>query len=343
MKTFTLSTATILLLSMISLAPAMAQSESINCVRTSDMINCSGYGNFRYRTNNNERHNSRPTNINCLRTNSIINCPNYGSFRYVVDNNSWSNTRYNRESEINNLFLQVLGRNATSNELRDFTQTINNRGWSLVQVRENLVNSEEFYQSMNSFYREYLGINIDNNSLVSYRNLTVNGKKLADIKTEIRNSTEARNRDYNNGNNNRYDYNQGNYNYEQQQFNDMYIQVLGRNSSANELRNHAQLMNNSNYSLAQARRDLVNSQDFKQALDVVYQEYLGRNADPEGLQGYRNAVIAGRTFENVMHEIANSPEANRYNNNRKNDDYHNQFRGSSLIRGIVCNITGVCL
>ncbi|AIE73096.1 hypothetical protein [Synechocystis sp. PCC 6714] len=339
MKTLTLSTATLLLLSLTSIAPAMAQSETINCVRNSDVINCSDYGSFRYQTNNNHRYNSRPTEISCLRNNNVINCPNYGSFRYQANNNRRSNIRYNRESEINNLFLQVLGRNATSNEIRDFTQTINSQGWSSVQVRENLINSEEFYQSINNFYREYLGQNLDNNSLVSYRNLIVNGRSLADIKDEISNSTEARNRNYNNRDN----YNQGNYNSEhQRQFNDMYIQVLGRNSSASELRNYNQFVNNSNYSLAQARRDLVNSQDFKQALDVVYQEYLGRNADSQGLQGYRNAVIAGSTFENVRNEIVNSPEANRYNSNLNNDDYYNRSGGNSLIQGVFCNITGIC-
>lgn len=77
MKTSILSASTLLILGLTSLIPAMAQSQSITC----------------------------------LREGSFITCPGYGRFDYTSDN------RYNRESEINNLFIQVLGRNATSNEL----------------------------------------------------------------------------------------------------------------------------------------------------------------------------------------------------------------------------------
>jgi len=270
MRTFILSASTLLILGLTSLAPAVAQSQRITC----------------------------------LKEGSFITCPGYGRFDYTSDN------RYNRESEINNLFIQVLGRNATSNELRDFTQTINSRGWSLAQVRENLVNSQEFYQSVNSFYRESLGRNIDDNGLIRYRSVVINGQNLGNIRNEISNSIEARNRN-NSGN-----YNQGNNSLQQRQFNDMYIQVLGRNANFNDVGGYNRSVNNNrNYSLAEARRDLVNSQQFKTAMDGLYQQYLGRNADTAGLQGYRNAVIAGSTFDNIRNEISNSPEAGRYQGN----------------------------
>ncbi|BAM53802.1 hypothetical protein BEST7613_4871 [Synechocystis sp. PCC 6803] len=267
--------------------------------------------------------------ITCLREGSFITCPGYGRFDYTSDN------RYNRESEINNLFIQVLGRNATSNELRDFTQTINNRGWSLAQVRENLVNSEEFYQSVNSFYRESLGRNIDDNGLMHYRSVVVNGQNLGNIRNEINNSTEARN--LNNGGN----YNQGNNSVRQRQFNDMYVQVLGRNANSNDVRDYNRSMNsNRNYSLLEARQDLVNSQKFKTAMDSLYQQYLGRNADTVGLQGYRNAVMAGSTFDNIKNEISNSPEAERYQDN--SDNSSNPSSGTSIMKGLLCGITNIC-
>ncbi|WLT39223.1 hypothetical protein NON20_06285 [Synechocystis sp. B12] len=295
MKTSILSASTLLILGLTSLIPAMAQSQSITC----------------------------------LREGSFITCPGYGRFDYTSDN------RYNRESEINNLFIQVLGRNATSNELRDFTQTINNRGWSLAQVRENLVNSEEFYQSVNSFYRESLGRNIDDNGLMHYRSVVVNGQNLGNIRNEINNSTEARN--LNNGGN----YNQGNNSVRQRQFNDMYVQVLGRNANSNDVRDYNRSMNsNRNYSLLEARQDLVNSQQFKTAMDGLYQQYLGRNADTVGLQGYRNAVMAGSTFDNIKNEISNSPEAERYQDN--SDNSSNPSSGTSIMKGLLCGITDIC-
>lgn len=300
MKASILSASTLLILGLTSLAPAVAQSQSITCLRE---------GNF-------------------------ITCPGYGRFEYTVNT---ANNRYNREPELNNLFLQVLGRNATDDELRDFTQTINNRGWSLGQVRENLVNSEEFYQSINSFYQEFLGRNIDNNGLTSYRNIVANGRSLTDIRNQISNSTEARNR------NNSDNYNQGDYSsIEQRRFNDMYVQVLGRNANSNDVREYNRLINgNPNYSLAEARRDLVNSQQFKEAMNGLYQEYLGRSADPAGLQGYRNAVIAGTTFNNIKTEISNSPEAGRHQGNN-DDDYNDQSGDNSIMKGILCGVTNLC-
>lgn len=303
MKAVIVSASTLLVLSLTSLAPVMAQSQSITCLKE---------GNF-------------------------ITCPGYGRFEYTAD------SRYNRESDLNNLFLQVLARNATKNELRDFKKTMNNQGWSLVQVRENLVNSEEFYQSINRFYQESLGRNIDDNSLKNYRNVVINGRNLGDIRNEISNSTEARNRNNNNYNNG--NYNQGNYNSsQQQQLNELYVQVLGRNVNSSDLDNYNRSINrNRNYSLVDARRDLVNSQQFQQAINNLYQQYLGRNADSAGLQSYRNTIIAGSTFDNIRNEISNSPEARQYQGNNNINNTNNSSGGTSIIKGILCGVTNVCL
>ena len=73
--------------------------------------------------------------------------------------------------------------------------------------------------------------------------------------------------------------------------------------------------------MAQARRNLVNTQEFNQTINNVYREFLGRNADNNGLQSYRNQVINGRSFEEVRNEIANSPEARNRNGNYNNGNY----------------------
>lgn len=97
---------------------------------------------------------------------------------------------------------------------------------------------------------------------------------------------------------------------------------------------------NRNYSLLEARQDLVNSQKFKTAMDSLYQQYLGRNADTVGLQGYRNAVMAGSTFDNIKNEISNSPEAERYQDN--SDNSSNPSSGTSIMKGLLCGITNIC-
>ena len=212
MKLFLLSMATIFSSSLIALTPVLAQSQRITCIRDRNIIDCSEYGSFKYSSKNYK--NRKPIRINCSRDRDVITCPNYGNFRYSSNNNNgdWSNNNSNIQTEINNLYIQVLGRNANTNELRRYNQAINNQGWSLAQARRNLANTQEFNQAINNIYREFLGRNADNNGLQSYRNAVINGRTFEDIINEIANSPEARNRDNNYDNND--NYNQSDYNFE---------------------------------------------------------------------------------------------------------------------------------
>lgn len=212
MKLFLLSMATIFSSSLIGLTPVLAQSQRITCIRDRNIIDCSEYGSFKYSSKNYK--NRKPIRINCSRDRDVITCPNYGNFRYSSNNNNgdWSNNNANIQTEINNLYIQVLGRNANTNELRRYNQAINNQGWSLAQARRNLANTQEFNQAINNIYREFLGRNADNNGLQSYRNAVINGRTFEDIRNEIANSPEASNRDNNYDNND--NSNQSDYNFE---------------------------------------------------------------------------------------------------------------------------------
>jgi hypothetical protein len=187
MKSSIISTATILLISLISAVPALAQSETITCFRNRNLINCPGYGSFNYRDNNNN-------NANLYRRNNT----------------------YNHEEEINNIYLQVLGYKPDYNSIRTYSQAIDNRGWSLEQVRTNLARSPAFNQTMNSIYQDFLGRNADNAGLESYRTLIINGRNIDDVRTEIANSREARNF-----------YQRGNSNRSEGVINDIFCQELG--------------------------------------------------------------------------------------------------------------------
>jgi len=91
--------------------------------------------------------------------------------------------------------------------------------------------------------------------------------------------------------------------------------------------NYRSNSNNSNY----------NRQDLDRAINNIYQQYLGRNADPAGLLAYRNSIINGGNIEDVRNAIANSPEAiNRNRNstfnkkdNKKVKDVKNEVSNSS--------------
>ena len=319
MKPLILPAATILTLGLINITPALAQNQRITCVREQNMITCPNYGSFQYSSNRNNR-NRKAINVSCVRDRNMITCPNYGSFRYGSNNNNSSNNNANRNQEINNLYVQVLGRNANADELQNYRQAMNRQGWSLAQVRSNLANSEEFNQMMNKVYQQYLGRNSDTDGLRSHRNAIINGRSFEEVRNEIANSSEARNQN-NHGNY----YPNNNFN-RQEEINNLYIQVLGRNANSNDLRNYHQGFNNRSYSLADVRLNLVNSQEFTQAVNNLYREYLGRNADNNGLQSYRNAVMNGMSFEEVRNEIANSPEARNGNGSDTGDFLENMLR-----------------
>jgi uncharacterized protein YbcI len=338
MKLFVLSITTIFSASLIALNPVLAQSQRITCIRDRNIINCSEYGSFKYSSKN--YNNRKPIRINCTRDRTVISCPNYGNFRYSSNNNNgnWSNNNSNVQTEVNNLYVQVLGRNADANGLSSYVQAVN-QGRSLAEVRRNLANSQEFNQSINKLYQEFLGRNVNSNGLQSYRNAIINGRSFEEVRNEISNSPEARNRNsnYNNGN-----YNSTNNN-SNQEINNLYIQVLGRNANTNtnELRSYKQVINNQGWSFTQARRNIANTQEFNQSINNIYREFLGRNADRNGLQTYRDQVINGRSFEEVRNEIANSPEARNQNNN---DNYNNQsdYNFEDGIKNMLCQSTGLC-
>lgn len=302
MKTSTiLLTGTLLSISLIGATPSFAQNQQVTCTINQDMINCPGYGSFRYRNNDNNYNN-----------NSNNNNSNYSRF----------------EGEINNTYVQVLGRNANSNELRNYTQKMNNQNWSLAQVRRNLTtNNQEFNQTIGNIYQEFLGRNIDSDGLRYFQNLIINGENIDFVRNAIANSPEARSRNnYDNVNNSRIE----------GQINNVYIEVLGRNANSNELRNYSQKMNNQNWSLAQVRRDVVNNnQEFNQVLTKIYQEFLGRNIDPSGLQYFQNIVLNGKNLDYVRNTIANSPEAKNRNNNNGNNS-----RDEQQINNIYLQVLG---
>ncbi len=162
---------------------------------------------------------------------------------------------------------------------------INCPGYGRFNYRSNSNNSnynrQDLDRAINNIYQQYLGRNADPTGLLAYRNSILNGGNIEDVRNAIANSSEARNRNGNNSNN--------------------------------------------------------NLRDIDRAINNIYQQYLGRNADPAGLLAYRNSIINGGNIEDVRNAIANSPEAiNRNRNstfnkkdNKKVKDVKNEVSNSS--------------
>jgi hypothetical protein len=145
---------------------------------------------------------AQPENITCVRENNQINCPNNGSF------DSSSNTinngdlvvptnNFGSENDVENIYFQVLGRKADSGGLKNYTQAISDRGWTLNQVRQQIAASPELGQMINQAYQQYLGRNAEARGMQSYRRSIANGKSINDVRNEIANSREARTRNSN--------------------------------------------------------------------------------------------------------------------------------------------------
>ncbi len=117
--------------------------------------------------------------IDCYIQGNAIQCPGYGSFNYQNPNNNYDQNQI--EISIGNLFLQVLGRNADAAGLRNYSDAVRNRRLSLLQVRHELVNSEEADRSIRRNYQQAYGRNPDANQLRDAKRFIENGASLNQI------------------------------------------------------------------------------------------------------------------------------------------------------------------
>jgi|GEM_PF-719294 len=201
---------------------------------------------------------------------------------------------------------------------------INCPGYGSFNYRSNKNNSNfnrrELDQAINNIYQQYLGRNADAAGLQYFRNSIINGGSIENVRNAIANSSEARNRGGN-----------ANYNRREldQAINNIYQQYLGRNAdpaglvayrnsiinggSIEDVRNA--IANSSEARNRNGNNSSNNTQGIDRAINNIYQQYLGRNADPAGLVAYRNSIINGGSIEDVRNTIANSPEARSRNGN----------------------------
>jgi hypothetical protein len=145
----------------VSSIPAIAAAEPITCYRDRDYIDCPGFGKYRYEGN------------------------------YNNNNDNYNNNNYYRD--INNLYYQILGRNADRNGLENYSRNMRS-GWSLAQVRRDLAYSGEVASAINRVYIQVLGRNVDPGGLETQKSFLASGGSLEQLRRNLANSDEARNR-----------------------------------------------------------------------------------------------------------------------------------------------------
>jgi len=191
------------------------QDESVNKGNDRYQNSYDNRNDYRYDSRNNARYNDPTDNYNYSnydyndrnynfyrdRNDSGVDLYNFGT-NYNYGNNynnnynslDWSN-RNNLANLVNQIFFDILGRNADANRLRTYTNTYS-RGQSFTPLRRELANSSEAREAINRLYRQVLGRNADRKGLDTYTKSLRNGWSLAQIRRDLANSQEARNRRY---------------------------------------------------------------------------------------------------------------------------------------------------
>jgi hypothetical protein len=100
-------------------------------------------------------------------------------------------SRYYRE--LNQIYQEVLGRNADERGLRTYSRELE-RGRSWAYIRREIAESNEAAQAINRLYREVLGRDADRNGLRTYQRHLADGWSLRDVQRSLQRSDEARSR-----------------------------------------------------------------------------------------------------------------------------------------------------
>jgi uncharacterized protein YbcI len=199
-------------------------------------------------------------------------------------------------------------------------------------------NRRRIEDRISEYYQEILGRYPDSNGLRTYTDAVQDGRmSLEQVRHELINSQEARNRGYNNNNYNRSGYNNRNNRGQiEAEISRYYQEILGRNPDSNGLKNYADAVQDRRMSLEQVRRELINSPEgrsrssnrnnynrhgysnnrgqIEAEISRYYQEILGRNPDSNGLKNFADAVQDRRmSLEQVRNELINSPEGRARN------------------------------
>jgi len=143
---------------------------------TNREVSNAGYGRLGNRGYGNSRHGGRDRR---------------GDNRYETASSrrDWSDAY----DELDDIYKDVLGRNIDRDGLRTYVRRLE-QGWSLSQIRRDVVNSDEAEDALNQVYRRILGRDIDADGFRTYRRKIARGESLRDVARDLQKSDEARRR-----------------------------------------------------------------------------------------------------------------------------------------------------
>jgi len=118
---------------------------------------------------------------------------NYGSSPYG-GGYPQQNYGQNYSGTVNQLYQQVLGRNADPQGLATFTGNLSSGRMNLSQVRSALAYSDEARYTINGLYQRYLCRNADPQGLSTFSSQLANGGSIQQVASAIASSPEAQNR-----------------------------------------------------------------------------------------------------------------------------------------------------
>jgi hypothetical protein len=115
---------------------------------------------------------------------------NYGNYGNYGNNGNYGNLRQVAR-QVNEIFREVLGRDADRAALEGYTRAING-GASLSTIRREVANSAEARTAVDNLYRDILRRPAEEGGLRSWTAYMANGGTLADVRQQIASSPEAR-------------------------------------------------------------------------------------------------------------------------------------------------------
>ncbi|HEY9597607.1 MAG TPA: DUF4214 domain-containing protein [Cyanophyceae cyanobacterium] len=232
---------TVLLVALAITSPAQAQSR---CWSNGGVLHCQNDSD-RLRDHDNDRYGDRNNN-------------RYDNNYDRRDDSRSDRSREEAYDKINQLYRDMLGRNANWGELRDGFRDLE-RGRSLRYIREDIAQSREARDRINQLYREVFGRDADSSGLNTYTDRLAEGWSLRDVRRDLRRSDEARNTNRNDPNSRQgRDFSRSQE--ARDSINQIYREVLGRDADPSGLRTYLNRLRDG-WTLRDVRRDLERSDE----------------------------------------------------------------------------------
>ncbi len=163
-------------------------------------------------------------------------CQNCRSNSATIISQNREPNRRDLENAVNQIYQDVLDRDADYRGLRTWVQELEN-GANLQDIRREIVRSNEATQRIDEIYREMLNRRADSRGIRTWKQVLFDGGNLRDVRQGIAKSREA-----------------------DQAINQIYRQILGRDVDRNGLRTWKQELANG-ATLSDIRREIENSQE----------------------------------------------------------------------------------